>query len=206
MLRYPLRCVTTKKDWINTIAVQTSYLHIYAVNFSVQCETYESTHRNTSCCFTPQTANRRDFLHNRCRCPLVRISSENNMEWRPQLLAKNIISATVCGCLLLHMRHTVSALMAQIEQNRSCNLTLLVLNSKCAPLNVARSFPWLKISLVFAASRLTQGYEAYLTGDHDRCLAHPFQSTIRFAWLCDSHPGSTVFENDISNRVMYQLQ
>ena len=71
MLRYPLRCVTTKKDWINTIVVQTSYLHIYTVNFNVQCETYESAHRNTSCCFTPQTANRRDFLHNRCRCPLV---------------------------------------------------------------------------------------------------------------------------------------
>ena len=71
MLHYPLRNVTTQKNRINTNAVQTSYLHISTVNFSVRCETYESARTNTSCCSTPHTANRRDFLHNQCRCPLV---------------------------------------------------------------------------------------------------------------------------------------
>ena len=50
---------------------------------------------------------------------------ENNMEWRLQLLANSIISATVYECLSLHLRHTVSGLMSQIEQYRSSNLTLL---------------------------------------------------------------------------------
>ena len=56
----------------------------------------------------------------------ARKKNENNIEWRPQLLANSIISATLNECLFLHMRHTVSALMSQIEQNRSSNLRLLV--------------------------------------------------------------------------------
>jgi hypothetical protein len=52
--------------------------------------------------------------------------NDYNMEWRPQLFANSIISLTFNECLFLHMRHTMSALMSQIEQNRSSNLTLLV--------------------------------------------------------------------------------
>jgi hypothetical protein len=71
MLHYPLRSVATQKNWINTNAVQTSYLLISTVNFSIQCETYGSARRNTHCCFARQTANRRDSLHIHCRRPDV---------------------------------------------------------------------------------------------------------------------------------------
>ena len=54
----------------------------------------------------------------------ARKKNENNIEWRPQLLAYSIIIETLNECLFLHMQHTVSALMSQIDQNRSSNLTL----------------------------------------------------------------------------------
>ena len=69
VLHYRQRCVTTQQNWINTNAVQTSYLHISTVNFTVQCETYGSARRNTRCCFARQKANRLDSLRIRCRRP-----------------------------------------------------------------------------------------------------------------------------------------
>jgi hypothetical protein len=44
-----------------------------------------------------------------------RKKNENNMAWRPQLLAKSIVSATVYECLFLHMGQTGSALMSHID-------------------------------------------------------------------------------------------
>jgi hypothetical protein len=52
--------------------------------------------------------------------------NENNVVWRPELLANSIVRATVCECLLLRMGQTVSALMSHIKQNRLSELTFLV--------------------------------------------------------------------------------
>jgi len=52
--------------------------------------------------------------------------NENNVAWRPELLANSIARATVYECLFLHMGQTVSALMSHTQQSRSSELTFLV--------------------------------------------------------------------------------